>query len=85
MFNMLGAVAQFERDIINERTKEGRERAKRQGKHMGRKGQPAAKVREALQLFEQRKEKGLSVNDIVKLTDVPRATIYTKAKEHGLT
>lgn len=31
---MLGAIAEFERDLINERTSEGRERAKAQGKHM---------------------------------------------------
>lgn len=31
MFTMLGAIAEFERDLINERTAEGRERAKQQG------------------------------------------------------
>ncbi len=29
MFTMLGIIAEFERDLINERTKEGRERAKK--------------------------------------------------------
>ena len=36
MFTMLGAIGQFERDLIKERTTEGRERAKAKGKHMGR-------------------------------------------------
>src|SRR5699024_9943141 len=36
LFNVLGSFAQFERDLIGERTTEGRERAKRQGKHIGR-------------------------------------------------
>ncbi|MGM0920347.1 MAG: recombinase family protein [Bacillota bacterium] len=38
LFNILGSFAQFDRDLIVERTTEGRERAKRQGKHMGRPG-----------------------------------------------
>lgn len=80
MFTMLGAIAEFERDLINERTKEGRERAKKQGKHLGRKGQDTKEVRRALNLFSNRKQNGLSVNDIVKQTGVPRSTIYAKAK-----
>ncbi|MED3854241.1 recombinase family protein [Priestia megaterium] len=94
MFSLLGSIAEFERDIINERTAEGRERAKAQGKHMGRKGQDEKQVKKALKLYEEREEKGLSVNDIVKMTGVPRSTIYAKRKEvninektgkHGLT
>jgi len=81
MFTMLGAIAEFERDLINERTQEGRERAKAQGKHMGRKGQDEKTLRKALNLYAAREENGLSVNDIVKMTGVPRSTIYAKAKE----
>ena len=44
MFTMLGAIAEFERDLINEKTTEGRERAKAMGKHMGRKGQDEKQV-----------------------------------------
>lgn len=35
-FNIISAFAQFERDIIRERTKDGLERAKREGKTLGR-------------------------------------------------
>lgn len=84
MFTMLGAIAEFERDLINERTQEGRERAKAQGKHMGRKGQDEKTLRKALNLYAAREENGLSVNDIVKMTGVPRSTIYAKAKEKEL-
>ncbi|MGE6488786.1 recombinase family protein [Paenisporosarcina sp. NPDC076898] len=80
MFTMLGAIAEFERDLINERTTEGRERAKAQGKHMGRKGQDEKAVKKALKLYQDRENNGLSVNDIVKMTGVPRSTIYAKAK-----
>lgn len=79
MFTMLGAIAEFERDIINDRTAEGRERAKAQGKHMGRKGQDEKQVRKAISLFNEREKSGLSVNDIAKMTGVPRSTIYAKA------
>lgn len=81
MFTMLGAIGEFERDLINERTKEGRERAKKQGKHMGRPGQDEKAIKRAMELFHDREENKMSVNDIVKLTGVPRATIYAKAKE----
>jgi DNA invertase Pin-like site-specific DNA recombinase len=81
MFTMLGAIAEFERDLINERTKEGRERARAQGKHLGRKGQDTKEIRRALKLFSERTTNGLSVNDISKQTGVPRSTIYAKVKE----
>ena len=33
MFTMLGEIVEFERDLMNERTAEGRARANKQGKH----------------------------------------------------
>jgi DNA invertase Pin-like site-specific DNA recombinase len=83
MFTMLGVIAEFERDLIAERTAEGRERAKAQGKHMGRIGKAEKDVKKALNLYADRESNGLSVNDIVKMTGVPRSTIYAKAKEKG--
>lgn len=50
LFNILGSFAQFERDIIVERTGEGRERAKKQGKHMGRPAQDKKAIQKALKL-----------------------------------
>ncbi|MDX6154525.1 recombinase family protein [Marinococcus sp. PL1-022] len=83
LFNVLGSFAQFEADLIRERTTEGRERAKAQGKHMGRPGQSDKAVQQALQLFENRATNKMSVNDIVKVTGVPRSTIYAKRKRNG--
>lgn len=80
MFTMLGAIAEFERDLINERTAEGRARAKEQGKHLGRKGRDEKDVRKAVKLYQDRETNRLSVNDIVKMTGVPRSTIYAKVK-----
>lgn len=81
MFTMLGAIAEFERDLIAERTSEGRERAKAQRKHMGRIGKDEKTVKMALKLYYERESNGLSVNDISRMTGVPRSTIYAKAKE----
>lgn len=83
LFNILGSFAQFERDIIVERTSEGRERAKAAGKHMGRTGQPEKKVQHALELMANRATNGMSVADIVKVTGVPKPTIYSKIKGTG--
>jgi DNA invertase Pin-like site-specific DNA recombinase len=81
MFTMLGAVAEFEKDLINERTAEGRARAKAKGTHMGRKGQDEKQVKKALSLYAAREDNGLSVNEISSMTGVPRSTIYAKVKE----
>ncbi|MCE7792644.1 recombinase family protein [Salipaludibacillus sp. CUR1] len=81
MFNMLGSFAQFERDLIVERTTEGRERAKAQGKHLGRKGKPKKDVQRAMSLYSDRDNNGMSIADIVKVTGVPRSTIYHEAKK----
>lgn len=81
MFTMLGAIAEFERDLINDRAREGRERAKAQGKHLGRKGKDEKDIKRAVKLFQEREQNGYTVSDIVKITGVPRATIYMKAKQ----
>jgi DNA invertase Pin-like site-specific DNA recombinase len=81
LFNILGSFAQFERDIIVERTGEGRERAKKQGKHMGRPAQDKKAIEKALKLYAERETNGMSVNDIAKLTGVPRSTIYAEVKK----
>src|SRR5690625_1934775 len=80
-FNMLGAFAQFERDLIVERTAEGRERARKQGKHLGRPARPKKDIERALQLYDEREQNKMSVNDISKLTNVPRSTIYHELRK----
>ena len=64
MFTMLGAIAEFERDLIKDRTTEGRKRAKAQGKHMGRKGKDEKDVKKALKLYDERESNGLSVTPL---------------------
>ncbi|EAC9863297.1 TetR family transcriptional regulator [Listeria monocytogenes] len=81
LFNVLGAFAEFERDMIVNRTTEGKIRAQQAGKKLGRKGQPDVQIQKALRLMNKRDENNLSVSDIVKATGVPKATLYKKIKE----
>lgn len=83
LFHVLGSFAQFERDLIVERTKEGRERAKRQGKHLGRPSQPEKNIKQALNLYHKRETNSMSVRDIAKTTGVPRSTIYYELKKRN--
>ncbi|SEQ59768.1 recombinase family protein [Piscibacillus halophilus] len=81
LFNVLGSFAQFEADLIRERTTEGRERAKKQGKHLGRKGKDPKDIQKAIKLYGERNQNKLSVSDISKMTGVPRSTIYHELKK----
>ncbi len=82
MFTILGA--EFERDLIKDRTLRDVKGQKIKELHMGRKGKDEKDVKKALKLFQERESNGLSVNEIAKMTGVPRSTIYAKAKETRL-
>ncbi|EAD2972739.1 recombinase family protein [Listeria monocytogenes] len=81
LFNVLGSFAEFERDMIVNRTGEGRQRAKAAGKKLGRTGQPEEKIRRAIAIWKNRKQLDVSISEIVEDTGVPRATLYKKIKE----
>ncbi|EGQ1307329.1 recombinase family protein [Staphylococcus pseudintermedius] len=82
LFNILGSFAQFERDLIVERTSEGRERAKANGKKFGRKSSSTDKdIAKAIELYKKRSENKLSVADILKMTDVKKSTFYHELKK----
>ncbi len=53
--------------------------AKRQGKHMGKPGQDEKTLKRAIKLYNERETNGMSVNDIVKATSVPRYMQKKKA------
>lgn len=69
---VLAAVADFERDLIIERTKAGQERARAEGKHMGR---PAKTTQEQRQEIAKALEQGETVSALARLYGVSRATI----------
>lgn len=77
MFGMLAVFAEFERDIIQQRTKAGLEAARKRGRVGGR---PAIedKVKKRVRaLFES----GESANDIAKEYGIGRATVYKIVNE----
>tara|TARA_R110002020_G_scaffold475979_1_gene715309 strand:- start:1691 stop:2254 length:564 start_codon:yes stop_codon:yes gene_type:complete len=77
MLTMFGALAQFERELMLVRQREGIERAMREGKYQGR--APTARRR----LPEMRKlaEEGLSPPEIANRLQVSRASVYRLLKE----
>ena len=78
LFTMLGAIAEFERDLINERVREGIEAAKKKGVQFGRKA--ILDTKEKIVICKQH-EKGKSVSWLSKFFHVARNTIYRAIKD----
>ena len=72
MLAVLGGLADVERDLIRTRTAEGRNRAKAQGKHMGR---PPALTPEQQKEAARRRARGATLQELAKSYNVSRATI----------
>lgn len=77
MLTMFGAMAQFEREMMLERQREGIAKAKRDGKYKGRKPTARAKRNEVLQL----KRDGVRPTDIAKRLGIGRASVYRLLNE----
>ena len=72
MLTVLGGLAEFERELISVRTGEGRERAKANGKSLGRKPKLTAhQKQEAI----SRRDEGQSVREIARSYNVSPSTI----------
>jgi len=77
MFGMLAVFAEFERDIIQQRTKAGLESARKRGRIGGRPAIDEKTKKRVRTLFES----GESANDIAKEYGIGRATVYKIIKE----
>jgi DNA invertase Pin-like site-specific DNA recombinase len=75
MFNMLGSIAQFERELMLERQREGIAKAKAEGKYKGRKPTARAKSPEVKRL----KLEGVGPTAIAKQLGISRASVYRLA------
>jgi DNA invertase Pin-like site-specific DNA recombinase len=72
MLTMLGGIAEFERDIMLERQKEGVAKAKREGKYMGRK--PTVQLQgDAIRKLNA---EGKSAAEIAKDLGIHRSGVY---------
>jgi DNA invertase Pin-like site-specific DNA recombinase len=66
LFHIVGAVAQFERDLIAERVRAGMAHAKSMGKHIGR---PRAKV--DVEQVTRLRSRGMPLRAIARTLDIP--------------
>ena len=72
MLNILGSVAQFEREIMLERQREGIAKAKAQGKYKGRAPTAQAKAGEVKRLSAE----GMGATNIARTVGIGRASVY---------
>lgn len=81
LYHITIAYAQLERGILSERTKAGMERARRQGKHIGR---PQARVAPAtLEQARAMLAQGVPLARVAREVDVPRTTLARHLAEKG--
>jgi len=72
MLNVIGSVAQFEREMMLERQREGIAKAKRDGKYLGRKPTAMAKGDAVVELIAQ----GIAPTQIAKRLGIARSSVY---------
>jgi len=81
VFHVFGAIAQFERALIRERTAAGLAEARRRGRKGGR--PPAFKAGDVTAARALMKEGKLSVRDVAKRMGVSVATLYRHVGKRG--
>jgi DNA invertase Pin-like site-specific DNA recombinase len=72
MFNMLGAIAQFERELIRERMLVGVAKAKAEGKYKGR----APTARAQAEKVRQLKQAGVGPSEIARQVGISRTSVF---------
>jgi len=83
IFHIFGALAEFERDIITERTNAGLTAARARGRKGGRPRSPWSderKLQLARQMYENRSH---SVSEICKALGIPRSTFYKYVRKQA--
>ena len=78
LYTILSSLAQFERDILVERTTEGLKAARARGRVGGRPKTNAKAMQKALALYQT---KEYSITDITDLTGVSKSALYRALKE----
>ena len=72
MFNVIASVAQFEREVMLARQREGIAKAKAQGKYKGRAPTARAKTDDVLRLLKE----GVRATDVAKRLGIGRRSVY---------
>ncbi|MCB2289750.1 recombinase family protein [Clostridium sp. CS001] len=78
LFQMMGVLAEFERDLIVDRVKQGLESARARGRIGGRKPLLKSKINDALKLYDT---KEIPIAKITELTGVSKSCLYKYVKE----
>lgn len=77
LLTLLGAVAQFEREIMLERQREGIDKAKREGKYKGRKPIPLEVIDEVIKMAETR----MARREVAERLGIGEASVYRILKD----
>ena len=80
LLTVMSGLSQLERDLISQRTKEGLQSAKARGRSGGRPSKRNDKADTVGLLYKE----GYKIVDIVKQTNLSRATVYRTLKDLGL-
>jgi DNA invertase Pin-like site-specific DNA recombinase len=82
VFHLFGALAEFERNLIRERTQAGLSAARARGRQGGRPKRLGPKKRElVLRLHQERQH---SIAEICQLMGISKSTLYNYLAEHGV-
>jgi DNA invertase Pin-like site-specific DNA recombinase len=81
VFHVFGAVAEFERDIIRERTMAGLEAARARGRKGGRK--PIMDEKKLALASKMLKNREIPVGEVCEAVGVSRSTLYRHLKPDG--
>ena len=81
VFHIFGALAEFERNLIRERTKAGLEAARARGRKGGRRKKLDERKRAlAVDLYRQKKH---SIEEICRTVGISKPTLYAYVRESG--
>lgn len=85
MYNLMGTFAEFERDIIRERTMEGLKAAAAQGRVGGRpKGLSPEAKKKAKEVVKLYRNPEWSIREIAKLLNIATTTVYNYLRHEGV-
>ena len=78
LFTLMSAIAQFERDVIADRTREGLRSARARGRTGGRPRTDTDAVQKAIKLYRTGQ---YTIREIEELTGVKKSTLYRRLRE----
>lgn len=83
MFQIFGALAEFERNLIQERTRAGLEAPRARGQNGGRpKALDLKKVQLAYQLYDAKKH---TIKEICQMLSISKPTLYSYLEQRAIT